>query len=178
MNILTELLKENSRYNVNRIVKMVSEEPTLFRDLIQLTLGGNTKIALRASWVVTHAYDSYPELVSPFVHELIGALPGFAHTGIRRNILRIFLSGPIPEKLQGKLYDDCTKWVISKKEPIAVKANAMEILVRFALEEPDLKNEVIPLIYDTMSHGSIGIKAKGKNVLHRLGIKDMDVFEL
>ncbi len=174
MNLAIELLKENSRNNVDRIVAMVMEDPVLINQLVRFTIQGNIKVSQRASWVLTHCCDLDPELLTPHLEELLVASPNFLHSGVRRNVLRMFVNQPIPEQLQGILYDLCIQWIISKKEPIAVKANAMDILANLAVEQPDFKNEVVPLIMDIIPHGSAGIKAKGINMLRKLGLKDID----
>jgi hypothetical protein len=169
MNLVTELLYENSRYNVNRIVRMVEENPDLIGKLVQLTLRKDFKIPARASWVLTHCYDTMPELVRPYLKELILATPEFLHTGTRRNILRILSFEEIPEESQVFLLDHCLQWLISKKEPIAVKAHAMGILSNLALKEPDLKNEIIPVLLDILPDASMGIRARARQVLKKMG---------
>jgi hypothetical protein len=174
MNLLAEILKENSRYNVNRVVRIIEEDPDLIKELVSLTLMKDVRIPSRASWILSHCNESMPGIVAPFAADLIKALPFFQHTGTRRNILKIFTTEPIPEDYQVFMFDHCLEWVISKKEPIAVKAYAMDILVNIAMQEPDLKNEVIPVILDVMPHGSAGVKARGIKMLKKLGFKEED----
>jgi hypothetical protein len=169
MNLASEILKENSRFNVNRVVKIVVENPALIKELIELTLSKNITIQLRASWILTNCYEALQEYFAPNIGMLIEALPGFIHTGARRNILRIFRFEPVPEQYQVFLFDHCLQWLISKKEPIAVKAFAMDVLTNIAMKEPDLKNEIIPVILDIMPNGSAGIYSRGKKVLKKLG---------
>ncbi len=176
MNLLAEILKENSRYNVNRVVHIIEENPDLIKDLVSLTLMKDVRIPARASWIMCHCHESMPGIVSPFAAEIIEALPTFLHTGTRRNILKIFITEPIPEDYQVFMFDHCLDWMVSKKEPIAVKAYAMDILVNIAMQEPDLKNEVIPLILDVMPNGSAGVKARGIKMLKKLGFREEDYF--
>lgn len=164
-----ELLKENSRYNVNRIVRMVEENPDLVKELVDLAIRNNVVLSMRASWVLTHCYDSKRGLIQPYIKKLAEATPNLPHTGSRRNILRILMHEHIPEELQVYLFDHCLQWIVSKKEPIAVKANAMEILYNIAMEQPDLKNEVIPVILDILPNGSMGVISRGKKILRKLG---------
>lgn len=175
MQLVTELLKENSRRNVNRIVKMAEENPELVKDLVALTIRKEVKVPMRSSWVLTHCYDSSPEIVKPYISDLIKASPNFLHTGIRRNILRILVCEEIPDDLKVFMFDHCLEWVISKKEPIAVKAHAMEILANIAQQEPDFKNEVIPIILDIMPNGSMGIRSRAKKVLKKLGYWEEEI---
>ncbi|NJK98362.1 MAG: hypothetical protein HC905_28670 [Bacteroidales bacterium] len=170
MILATELLKVYSKENVNRIVGMVEADPGLFAQLVKLTLQPNVVLAQRASWVLTHCCDKMPSLLFPHFEELIFASPHFAHTGIRRNVLRMISMQKIPENLQGYIFDLCLQWVISKKEPVAVKVHAMEILAGIASEQPDLKNEVIPVIMDILPHGTMAIISRGKKILCKLGL--------
>lgn len=176
MNLLTEILKENSRFNVNRVVRLIEENPSLVGELVSLILLREVATPARASWILCHCHSAMPGCVSPFSRELMDALPHYLHTGTRRNILKIFITEPIPEDYQVFIFDHCLEWVISKKEPIAVKAYAMDILVNIAMKEPDLKNEVIPLILDIMPNGSAGIKARGVKMLKKLGFREEDYF--
>lgn len=169
MNLASEILKENSRFNVNRVVKLVTENPALVPELVELTLSSNVTKQLRASWILTNCYKALSNYFTPYIGKLIEALPGFIHTGARRNILRIFREEPVPEEYQVFLFDHCLEWLISKKEPIAVKAFAMDVLTNIAMKEPDLKNEIIPVILDIMPNGSAGIYSRGKKVLKKLG---------
>lgn len=169
MNLASEILQENSRFNVNRVVKIVIENPALISELVELVLSSNVTRQLRASWILSNCYEALPGYFEPYIGKLIEAMPGFIHTGARRNILRIFRFEPVPEEYQVFLFDHCLEWVISKKEPIAVKAFAMDVLTNIAIKEPDLKNEVIPVILDIMPTGSAGIYSRGKKVLKKLG---------
>lgn len=169
MQVLKELLKTSSLTNINKIVTMVENDPELVKILISITVGNGNEMSMRASWVLSHCYDKMPEVVKPFLSNLIKASPHFTHTGTRRNILRILSFEKIDENDQVFLFDHCLEWVISKKEPIAVRANAMEILANIAMQQPDLKNEVIPVILDIIPHGSMGLKSKGRKVLKKLG---------
>lgn len=174
MLLASELLKENSRYNVNRIVRIVEEDPGLVKELVGFSVQRNVVLSMRASWVLTHCYDSMPDLIQPYIEVLVKASPGLVHTGTRRNVLRMLMNEKIPEDLQGFLFDQCLNWIISKKEPIAVKANAMEILGNIVKEQPDLKNEVIPLLLDIIPNGSMGIISRAKKILLKLGINPAD----
>lgn len=172
MNLLTDLLKESSVTNVKRIVSRVEENPGLIKQLVDITLKNNAA-SLKASWALTHCHDKMPRLLQPYIEELIKAAPGFSHTGTRRSVLRILAAVDIPEDYQVFMFDHCLQWVISRKEPVAVKVHAIEILTNIALLEPDLKNEVIPVILDVMPHGTAALKARGKSALKKLGAEDL-----
>lgn len=169
MNVIEMLLQENSRRQVDRVVGMVENDVSLYKELVNVTLNNDPRLSLRSSWVLTHLHDKHPDLVAPYINRLVKASVGFCHTGIRRNVLRILANTPIPTQHQGELIDMCIHWCVSRKEPVAVKAHAMKILANIAMLEPDLKNEIIPLFEDLMHRGTPGIKAFGRKVLKKLG---------
>lgn len=169
MQSFAEMLKDASIYTVKEIVKIVAEHPEKVKDLVKLTLTNKGSVSLRAAWTLTHCHEEMPHLLEPYVVELLSACPDFTQTGARRSILKIMSTVTIPDDYKVFLFDHCLQWLISKKEPIAVKAYAMDILTNIAIEEPDLKNEVIPAILDVMPNGSKGIRAKGKIMLKKLG---------
>jgi hypothetical protein len=169
MQSFAEMLKDASIYTVKQIVKIVEEHPEKINDLVKLTLSNKGSVSLRAAWTLAHCHEEMPYLVEPYVVDLLNACPNFTHAGARRSILKIMSTVTVPEDYKVFLFDHCLQWLISKKEPIAVKAYAMDILSNIALEEPDLKNEVIPAILDVMPNGSKGIRAKGKIMLKKLG---------
>jgi hypothetical protein len=171
MEVLVELLKDASIYTVKKIVKMAEEDPEVIGNLVKLTFLNKGSVSLRAVWTLTHCHESMPESLKPYIVQLIEATPDFAHAGMRRSALKILSAETIPEDYQVFMFDYCLQWLISKKEPIAVKAYAMDILTNISMQEPDLKNEVALAILDIMPHGSKGIQAKGRKVLKKLGVE-------
>lgn len=171
MQVIVEMLKDASVRTVKKIVKMAEDDPALIKELINLTFQNKGSVSLRAIWTLTHCQDSLPELLQPYLITLIEACPSFSHAGMRRSALKIISAENIPEDYQVFMFDHCIQWLISKKESIAVKAYAMDILTNMAMQEPDLKNEVAMVILDILPHGSKGIQAKGRKMLRKLGVE-------
>ena len=166
---LFEMLSEtNSAYNADRITHCIGDNEKYFEQLMQILFTENPSIQLRASWVVTRITDKYPHLLIPYVKRIIQHLPLFKHTGICRNLLRQLATIPIPKSLQGKLFDISYGWLKSMEQPIAVRANCMEILYQLSIQEPDLQAELKLLMEDKVNDPSPGIRSRCQRILKKL----------
>ena len=74
----------------------------------------------------------------------------------------------IQSALQGKVVDLCFTFLSDGTQPIAIRVFAMTVLTNIAKENPELKNEIIPLIEDQMPFGSAGFRSRGRKVLQEL----------
>jgi hypothetical protein len=132
---------------------------------------GDKKLAFRASWTLTKVCDKYPELIYPYLAEIIEALPRIGYESVQRSFLRILsLSdlGNLTGRHHGLLADHCFAALNSGLSAIAIKAYTMEILYKLSLIYPELTNELASSIRVLMEEGSAGIVAKGNAVLKRI----------
>ena len=93
--------------------------------------------------------------------------PGI-HDAVKRNIVRLLQFISIPRSLQGKVADICFNYLNNPKEAIAVRVFSMTVLANLSTENPELKNELIPLIEDQLPFGSAGFRSRGIKVLRKL----------
>jgi hypothetical protein len=168
MKIADQLLVEMSRKNVDYIAYCIGEDPELFRELLDLVFEGKHPIPLRASWVVSAVTDKYPVLMKPYVKKVIHHIPQFIHPGIRRNLLRHIATIEIPKSLEGKLYEECYQWTVSRLEPPANKVHCMQIMFNIAEKEPDLKNELRLVLEEMIHHESAAIKSRSRQLIKKL----------
>ena len=167
-NIQEQLLVEISRNNTNYIAKIIGNDASLFDKLVNLVFKGSSPIPLRAAWVVSTVTDVYPELLTPYVEKIINTLEMFDHTGICRNLLRQLAECKIPDDLQGKLYDICYTWLLSRHQPPAVKVHCMQILFNIAQLEPDLKPELKLILEELTGHDSAAIKSRSRQLMMKM----------
>jgi hypothetical protein len=168
MNIAEQLLAEMSRRNVDYIANYIGNDLKLFHELLELVWEGESPLPMRASWVVTAVTDKYPDLLHPYIGRIVESIEHFDHPGTRRNLLRYLASVEIPEALQGKLYDVCYRWALSRSEPPAIKAHSLQILYNIAKAEPDLKHELRLLLEDLANDESAAIKSKYRRLIVKL----------
>jgi 8-oxo-dGTP diphosphatase len=147
------------------------ENPAVFLKLLEYSHSDDRKLAFRASWTLTKVCDKFPEIIDPYLSEIVDALPGFDNEGVQRCFLRILSLSDlkkITDSQHGILADYCFTLLNSGFSAIAIKAYSMEILYRLALIYPELANELSTSIRILMEDGSAGILARGTIILKKL----------
>ncbi len=169
MNLLKIILQEHSKAQMQRIVTYVGADKKKFAELISLFLAGSYRVTQRTAWPLSYCAEQHPELIKPHLKKIIDFLgKPDEHDAVRRNILRVFQFIPIPKSLQGKMVDLCFTFLSDGKQPVAIRVFAMTVLANIAKENPELKNEIIPLVEDQMPFGSAGFRSRGRKVLQGL----------
>jgi 8-oxo-dGTP diphosphatase len=147
------------------------ENPAIFIRLFEYSHSPDKKLAFRASWTLTKVCDKYPEMIYPYLAQIVESLGRIENESTLRSFLRIIsLSdlGKINSRLHGVLADFCFNALNLGISAIAVKAYAMEILFRLSLIYPELANELSTSILLLMEDGSAGITSRGRNILKKL----------
>jgi hypothetical protein len=169
MNLLIEIKRKHSRAQMLKIVQYVGADSKRFDELVKVFLNGPYRVTQRAAWPISNCVELHPTLVRPHLKKLLSYLgKKDEHDGVKRNILRLLQFISIPYSLQGKTVDLCFQFLRDTKQPIAIRVFAMTVLANLAKENPELKNEIIPLIEDQMPFGSAGFLSRGKKILKQL----------
>ena len=153
------------------VATSAAENSAIFLKLLDYSYTSDGKLAFRASWTLTKVCDKYPEMLQPYLAEIIEALPKFNNESVQRSFLRILsLSGL--DKLSGRHHGLLAEYSFtalnSGFSAIAIKGYTMEILYKLSLIYPELANELASSIRILMEDGSAGIIAKGKAILKRI----------
>jgi 8-oxo-dGTP diphosphatase len=148
------------------------ENPAIFMKLFEYSKSTDKKLAFRASWTLTKVCDKYPEMIYPYLSEIVEVLNKIDNESALRSFLRI-ISLTDPEKINsgshGILVDFCFDVLKSGYTAIAVKAYSMEILYRQAVIYPELVNELAATLRILMEDASAGISARGSMIIKKLG---------
>ena len=143
MSIKSEIIKEHSKYNTERVAGIIGNNSNLLEELIKIVLNEDNEIARKAAWVMRSCYEKNPRCLDKYLSKLIHHLhKDPLHVAVKRNILGILISTDIPKKDWGYLIDICFKFLKSGQESIAVKAFSMDIIQRYAKNEPSIYNEL------------------------------------
>lgn len=168
MNIKTQLLAENSKQNIELIVDYIGDDVVRFEELIQLFFYDNIRVVQRASWAVGMCGEQHPDLIKPYLGEMLQHLQTPKHNAVRRNIVRIFQFIEIPEVHLGTTVDICFQFLNDPQEAIAVRSFSMTVLYNACLQEPLLADELRATIELHLENGSAGFKSRGRKVLKQL----------
>ncbi len=147
------------------------ENPAIFLKLLEYSHSPDKKLAFRASWTLTKVCDKFPEIIYPYLSQIVETLDKIDNESTLRSFLRIIsLCDPqnINSQQHGLLADFCFSTLNSGSSAIAVKAYSMEILYRLSVIYPELANELSSSIRILLEDASAGIASRGRMVLKRL----------
>lgn len=147
MELKAALLKAHSRQQAEYIAGWIGSDPDRFSALITLFLHDEYRVVQRAAWAINIAGERCPELLPPHLASLITRMtvPGIP-AAVKRNIVRLLQTIPIPEALHGQVIHCCFCFLEDEKETVAVRAFSMTVLARLAVVYPDIINDIRLLI--------------------------------
>lgn len=176
MDLEVEILKEHSKRNTLRIARWVGPDKRRFRQLMELLLHGDRLVTQRAAWILTYCFESHPQLVTPWLPDLLKKMqePG-VHDALKRNVVRLLACSDIPTPLLGRVVSLCFDYLNSVDAPVAVKVHAMTVIENVAQREPDLRHELRSTIELMLPYVCPALLARGRMILKRLDrLKDSD----
>jgi hypothetical protein len=147
------------------------ENPEIFIRLFRYSNSSDKKLAFRASWTLTKVCDRFPELIYPYLSQMVESLSKIDNESTLRSFLRIISLSDLDKinnRQHGLLADFCFGTLNSGFSAIAVKAYSMEILYRLSLIYPELANELSTSIRILMEDGSAGITSRGRAIIKKL----------
>ena len=147
------------------------ENPAIFVKLFEYSNSSDKKLAFRASWTLTKVCDKFPEIIHPYLQQIVDSLGRIENESTLRSFLRILSLNDLSKitgREHGILADFCFAKLNSGVSAIAVKAYSMEIIYRLALIYPELANELSATINMLQGEGSAGMIARGRMVMKKL----------
>ena len=144
MKELENMLFDSSRRCILMAVDVLEKKPELFTEMLQLCMESPYPMAMRAARVIQFYCEIHPEII--YLH-LDYVLPKFLNTkvdGVKRSILKIFIDSKDITRVPnlGIVLSKCYDWLLSDKEPIAVRIYCLEVINKIALTEHDLFQEL------------------------------------
>lgn len=166
MEIRKILLKEHSKANTLKVVEYVGVSKKRFNELVNIYLEGPYRVTQRAAWPLSYCVERHPALIYPHLKRILTVLGKHdIPVAVKRNTLRLLQFIEVPEKYCTQVIDLCFDFLLSKKEPVAVKVFAMTVLSRVIKNEEDLKKELRIIIEDQLPYASAGYRARARTVL-------------
>ena len=162
---LTNLKSGEQNKYFNRYLQQHPEE---LPELIKAISHAEPKIAWRAAWVVDNLARKERHLVDPYLPQLTEIVLKTPHQGVHRHITNILRMTDPANIDNGHLIDACFHWMTYSETPVAVQANAMEIIANLCTIYPELANELISIIETGFEMGSAGYRSRAKKILSKL----------
>jgi 8-oxo-dGTP diphosphatase len=160
-----------SRQEAEWVANIAIDNQQVFKKLLDYSIEGDKKLAFRSSWTLSKVCDKFPELIDPYLPDIISRINDFDNESVQRSFLRIISLknlNTIDKKFHGILAEYCFSKLNSGFSAIAIKAYSMEILYNLTCIYPELANELVPAIQLLSEEGSAGILARGKIILKKI----------
>jgi len=144
------------------------QNPASIPEMIDQIKSSNPMVAWRAAWILDKLAEKHAASLLPHHSQLVDLLKETQSNGVRRHLTRILGNNPSKACEDGKLVDLCLEWILLPKIPVAVKANAMLLMLGICKIYPDLIHELRLAIEAGLEEGSPGYKSRAKKVLQKL----------
>jgi hypothetical protein len=155
--------------NSKMLTEYIIANPQYYDELMQYAFDDGQPGSWRAAWLADKIHDRYPDLIVPFLPQMVDFLQRSKNESKRRQFLKFLSESAIPEGQSGVLFDLCLNYLISASEPVAVRVFAMQVLYNISEQEPDLKPELIGIIeHELELHATPGILSRGRRLLKKL----------
>lgn len=174
MNIRNELLKEKiqTKAHAMQITNYACETKKNFKELMQCFLSNEYRLAQRAAWSVSWAARKKPELIQPYIKDLVAQLQRTdVHAAVIRNSVRILEAIEIPKAFHGEVMNSCFAFIESYSSPIAIKAFSLTTLFNLSKIYPEIKDELKLIIEDRWENETAAFKSRGRNILKAIAKK-------
>jgi len=169
MNIREELIKEHSRTNALKIASYACLSKKNFKELMNCFLDEEYRVAQRAAWSVSWAAQKQPQMITPFIKDLVAQLQRKeVHDAVVRNSVRVLEQIEIPEIYHGEVMNACFGFIEKPSTPVAIKAFSLTILHRLSACYPEIKHELKLIIEDRWDTETAAFKSRGKKILKTL----------
>lgn len=153
------------------IALSASENKTVLQKLLGYCYSADSKLAFRASWIISKTFDSQPAVIMPFLTLIADSLVSIENESVIRSFLRILSMNDmnsLDAYHHGTLADYCFRALNSGFSAVAVRVYSMEILYRLTMIYPELGVELSASIRNITEEGSGAIKARGRIILKKL----------
>lgn len=169
MNLVDELKKMPGITIKNKIMRYIGTDRKRFDALVKVFLGDNYRLTQWAGWPLSDIVKDHPELLTPYLKPILKSVdkPGM-HVAVKRNVMRVFQFIDIPKNVRGLAFDKAFKLYSDTSEPVAVRVFAMQVMTNIAMDEPELKNEVIIAIEEQLPFGSAAFRNRGMKLVKEL----------
>ena len=155
--------------NFNLILLQLENQPEDISDLMKFALYNNHSNSWRAIYLADKIHEKQPDLIQPYIEEIIEQLKSEKHHGKRRHFLKLVSLNHVSAQHFGFLVDHCITTFTSAKEPIANRVHAMQILYNISDAEPELKPELLEIIqHEIEFHPTPGIRSRGTKLAKKL----------
>lgn len=130
----------------------VLSDEKVFKHIYSLISSDEPRIAWRSCWIIDNADEKDPELLDPFIPDIVARLNVTKNGSLKRHFTRILCRHEIPEELLGQVVNRSFE-LLSPTEAVAVRVFAMQLLFNISQKEPGLKKELAVVLESLIEEG-------------------------
>jgi hypothetical protein len=165
MQDIVDFVEQNySKTHAFQIAEYLATQTEKIEEVIGLIKEQKEPASRRLAWYFSIFFDQSPQMVKPFIDDMISFLDQIKVSSIQRCFLRCISKSAIPEKYHAYLVQYTSEVILNHKSDIAVKAFAMDIFFQIAKTQPDLFFELEEMIDYIYHDASKGIQNKSRNL--------------
>jgi len=170
MATIEEQLVDSSKMLADIIVNKIGNNKQQFSEAIELMLKDKYPISMRAGRIVHFVSEKHPHLVAPYYERMVNLLPTARVDGVKRSIQKIMYETPydLTEEMWGKLTDISFNFIEDPKQAIAIRAFAIDFIVKTLNIYPEIKPELIALLESVRIDCSVGLENKCRKLIQKL----------
>lgn len=163
MQLRSEILKEHSKAQTQKIIDWVGHSQERFDALVQLFLGDEYRVTQRAAWPLSYIAIEHPSLAKKHLPVFIKLLGNpKLHKAVRRNVVRLLQFVEIPEELHGELMNYCFDFIADVNEAAAVKAFSLTILEKLSKQYPEIQSEIKTIVQERWDYETPAFHARAR----------------
>ncbi len=170
MDFREALEAEHSKAQTLRLTAYIGTSRRRFEELLQIVMGDDPLLAQRGAWAINHCAQAHPEVVQPYLAELLENLKrANLHDAVKRNTMKAVAELEVPDALAGLATDLAFQFLLSPNEAVAVKVYSMALLEKLCRREPALAGELRMVIEQQWPHEKRkAFRSRGRHVLAAL----------
>ncbi len=171
MNIQEELLeyKIQSKEKALAISHYACSSSGYFKELMRCFVSGEYRLAQRAAWCVSWAARIRPELIKPYIKDIVAQLSKTnVHKAVIRNSVRVLEEIEIPEEFHGDVMNACFGFIEKPSTPVAIKAFSLTTLFNLSKYYPEINHELKLIIEERFDNETAAFKSRAKKILKQL----------
>ena len=169
MNIKEEILKEHSQKQAIKIATYDCLSKKNFKELMTCFMANEYRLAQRAAWSVTWATKNNPEIIKPYIKDLVKQIQRKdVHPAVIRNSVRILEKINIPEEFHGEVMNACFVFIETPATPAAIKAFSLTTLFNLSKHYPEIKSELKMIIEERWDTETAAFRSRGRKILNEI----------
>ncbi len=169
MIIKDEILKEHSKTQALKIAAYACTSKKNFKELMQCFMSDEYRLAQRAAWSVSRAAVKNPEMIRPYIKDLVSQMQRTdVHDSVIRNSVRVLELTEIPKEFHGEVMNACFHFIATPSTPAAIKAFSLTTLFNLSKQYPEIRSELKLIIEERWDTETAAFRSRGKKILKEI----------